>query len=85
MGLIAGALEETGIRTVCLSTMEAIIQKVGPPRWLDLPYPLGFPLGEPDRPEIQTRIIRRAFRLLEAEGPGPVRQEVALSELENEE
>ncbi len=82
MGLIAAALEERGIRTVCLSTMEAIIQKVRPPRWLDLPFPLGFPLGEPDRPELQTRIIRRAFRLLDADGPGPVHQEVALSELE---
>lgn len=85
MGLIAAALEEKGIRTVCLSTMEAITGKVGPPRWLDLPYPLGFPLGEPGRPELQTRIIQRAFQLLDAEGPGPVREEVERSELEAEE
>ena len=75
MGLIAAALEEKGIRTVCLSTMEAIMGKVRPPRWLDLPYPLGFPLGRPGQPEIQTRVIRRALQLLEEEGPGPVRVE----------
>ena len=75
MGLIAAALEEKGIRTVCLSTMEAIMGKVRPPRWLDLPYPLGFPLARPGEPELQRRIIRRAFRLLGEEGPGPVRVE----------
>jgi hypothetical protein len=82
VGLIAAALEEKGIRTVCLSNLEAITGKVRPPRWLDLPFPLGFPLGEPGRPDLQTRIIRQAFQLLEEDGPGPVRQEVTRSELE---
>ena len=75
MGLIAAALEERGIRTVCLSTFEPIMSQVRPPRWLDLPYPLGFPLGLPNQGELQTRILRRAFRLLEEPGPGPVRRE----------
>ena len=75
MGLIAAALEEKGIRTVCLSTMEAIMGKVRPPRWLELPYPLGFPLGRPHEPGLQGRIIRRAFQLLEEEGPGPIRRD----------
>lgn len=74
MGLIAAALEEKGIRTVCLSNMEAIMEKVAPPRWLALPYPLGFPLGRPHDADLQRRIIQRAFHLLEKEGPGPVRQ-----------
>ena len=75
MGLIAAALEERGIRTVCLSTMEAIMGKVQPPRWLDLPYPLGYPLGHAGQPEIQLRILRRALRILGEEGPGPIREE----------
>jgi len=75
VGLIAAALEERGIRTVCLSTMDAIMGKVRPPRWLDLPYPLGFPVGRPQEPDLQLRILRRAFRLLDEPGPGPVRVE----------
>jgi len=75
VGLIAAALEEKGIRTVCLSTMEPIMEKVAPPRWLALEYPLGYPLGYPHRPELQTRILRSAFRLLEEEGPGPLRRD----------
>ena len=75
MGLIAAALEDRGIRTVCLSTMEAIMGKVAPPRWLDVPYPMGFPLGRPAQPELQLRILRSAFELLGEQGPGPIRGE----------
>lgn len=73
MGLIAAALEEKGIRTVCLSNMEDIMEKVAPPRWLALPFPLGFPLGEAGNSSLQERILERAFQLLETPGPGPVR------------
>jgi hypothetical protein len=75
VGLIAAALEDRGIRTICLSTMEAIMGKVAPPRWLDVPYPMGFPLGHPVQPELQRRILRSAFRLLYEPGPGPIRGE----------
>jgi len=68
-------MESEGIRTVCLSNMEAIMEQVGPPRRLSLPFPLGFPLGEPGNPELQRRILVRALQLLEAEGPEPVREE----------
>ena len=77
MGLIAAALESKGIRTVCLSTMEAIMEKVVPPRWLSTPFPLGFPLGEAGNAELQRRVLLQAFRLLDAPGPGPVRGEFA--------
>ncbi len=75
MGLIAAAIEEKGIRTVCLSTFEPIMKQVRPPRWLTVPHPLGFPLGPPRRSETQTRILRRAFQLLKEPGPGPVHRE----------
>jgi hypothetical protein len=73
VGLIAAALEEKGIRTVCLSTLEAIMDQVRPPRWLSVPYPLGFPLGRAREPDLQSSILRQAFRLLEEPGPGPAR------------
>jgi hypothetical protein len=75
VGLIAAALEEKGMRTVCLSTMEAIMGKVRPPRWLDIPFPLGFPLGLPHQAKVQTGILRRALHLLSEDGPGPLRSE----------
>jgi len=34
------------------------------PRALFVPRPLGYPLGEPDNPNMQTRIMRAAFALL---------------------
>ncbi len=74
MGLIAGALEEKGIRTVCLSNLQEIMEQVRPPRWLALPFPLGFPLGRPNDPELQLRVLRRAFQMLEEPGPGPVQR-----------
>jgi len=51
------------------------MEKVAPPRWLNVPFPLGFPLGEPGNPSLQIRILNRAFRLLDAPGPGPVRDD----------
>jgi hypothetical protein len=75
VGLIAAALEDKGIRTVCLSTFEPIMAQVRPPRWLDLPYPLGFPLGRPLEPALHARILQRALVLLEEPGPAPVRRE----------
>ena len=75
MGLIAGVLEEKGISTVCLSTFDAIMDQVVPPRWLSVPFPLGFPLGRPREAAQQRSILRAALRLLNQEGPGPARRE----------
>lgn len=36
-----------------------ITAKVGPPRALVVPYPLGFPLGAPNEPSLQRQILRR--------------------------
>ncbi len=75
MGLIAGVLEERGIRSVCLSTFAPIMEQVRPPRWLDVPFPLGYPLGRAGDAELQTRILRSALELLEEAGPGPIRRQ----------
>jgi len=37
---------------------------VKPPRTLFVPYPFGYPLGKPNKPKFQHRIILAALQLL---------------------
>jgi hypothetical protein len=36
---------------------------VQPPRALAVPFPLGYPLGAPDAPELQTAVLRSMLSL----------------------
>ena len=72
VGLIAGALERRGIATTSVTMLNEVTVKVRTPRALAVPYALGYPLGKPGDPALQTRILRAAFALLDAPGPGPV-------------
>ena len=71
VGLIAGVLEAAGIATVCIQLLEGVARAVAPPRALLVPYPHGYPLGEPDDPTLQHDIIAAALSLLDEES-GPV-------------
>ncbi len=64
VGLIQRAIEYAGITTVSISLLREITEKIQPPRALFVPFPLGYPLGEPNNSELQTRIMRKAFALL---------------------
>lgn len=64
VGLIQRAIEYAGITTVSLSLLREITEKIRPPRALFVPFPLGYPLGDPNNAELQLRIIRAAFALL---------------------
>ena len=64
VGLIQRHIEYAGITTVSISLLREITEKTRPPRALFVPFPLGYPLGEPNNPELQTRIIHAAFALL---------------------
>jgi len=64
VGLIQRAIEYAGITTVSISLLREITEKIRPPRALFVPHPLGYPLGEPDNPNLQTRMMRAAFALL---------------------
>jgi hypothetical protein len=64
VGLIQRSIEYSGIATVSISLLKEITEKIRPPRALFVPYPLGYPLGEPDNVELQTRILHTAFALL---------------------
>lgn len=64
VGLIQRAIEYAGITTVSISLLREITAKIRPPRALFVPFPLGYPLGEPHNPDLQLRIMRAAFSLL---------------------
>ena len=65
VGLIASVIEKTGIPTVGLSLLREVTEKVKPPRTLVVPFDFGYPLGEPDQPEIQHKIISGALAMLQ--------------------
>jgi hypothetical protein len=64
VGLIQRAIEYAGITTVSISLLREITEKILPPRALFVPFPLGYPLGEPNNPTLQLRIMHAAFSLL---------------------
>ena len=65
VGLVQAALEREGITTVSLSLLREVAALIKPPRVLFVPFPMGFPLGEPNNPELQQRVIAAALALLE--------------------
>ncbi|MDQ6675176.1 MAG: hypothetical protein M3069_31320 [Chloroflexota bacterium] len=70
MGVLARVFEEHGLVTTSISLVREHTEKVKPPRALFVPFPFGHPLGEANDAELQTRVIRAAFALLDAPG-GP--------------
>jgi len=65
VGLIAAELERLGIPTVAIQLLRVVAEKVGPPRSLWVPFKHGYPLGEPDNPELQHKVIEAALSVLE--------------------
>ncbi len=71
MGGLAHYLEAEGIPTTQISLIREHTEFIRPPRALWVPFELGRPLGAPDHPDLQRRILLSALELLEASG-GPV-------------
>ena len=65
VGLAQATIEERGIPTASITMLAEITEKIRPPRALAVPYPLGFPLGEANNPELQTEVLRQLLALLE--------------------
>lgn len=65
-GLVARALEETGIATVTISLLREVTEKVVPPRALYVPFGFGYPLGEAGNHTLQKAIIRKALEMIES-------------------
>ncbi len=63
--LVQAAIEREGITTVSISLLREVVQHLKPPRALWVPFPMGFPLGEPNNAGLQHEVIAAALRLLE--------------------
>jgi D-proline reductase (dithiol) PrdB len=63
-GLVQSIVEKAGITTVSISLLTEVTERVEPPRVLAVNRPLGYPLGEPNNPDLQKRIMVAAFNLL---------------------
>ncbi len=63
VGLVGGELERRGVVTVAVSLLPEISRKIRLPRALEVPFAFGYPLGEPNDPPLQRRILRALLRL----------------------
>lgn len=73
MGLIARALEEHGITTVCVVMNRDITENVRTPRALFVHFPYGAPLGPAGDTITQQAVIRAALDLMvTATEPGAI-------------
>jgi hypothetical protein len=71
VGALGHYLEAEGIPTTQISLIREHTETIQPPRALWVPFALGRPLGRPNDPAFQTRVIQAALALLETE-KGPV-------------
>ncbi len=71
MSVLANYFESQGFTTVLVGFVREHIAAVKPPRALWLNFPMGRPLGKPNDPDYQLKVIRAAFSLLD-KSSGPV-------------
>lgn len=71
MGGLAHILEDEGIPTTHISLIRTHTEKIKPPRALAVPFELGRPLGAPNEPDFQRRVLQDCLELLERPS-GPV-------------
>ncbi len=64
VGLVQAEIELRGIPTASISLLKEVTSILRPPRSLFVPFPMGYPLGLPNDPEIQLSVIRQALTLL---------------------
>jgi len=64
VSLVQAELERRGIVTVSLTVMADVTRKLGPPRALSLPAPLGAPMGPPHDAAAHEAVLRRMLALV---------------------
>ena len=69
MSTLAHVFEAAGLTTIVLASTREVAERMAPPRALFCDFPLGRPLGKPSDPAFQHDVLRRAFVLLDADGP----------------
>ena len=65
VSLAQAEIENRGIPTASITMLPDITRKIRPPRALSVPYPLGFPLGEANNPDLQTEVLLALMALLD--------------------
>ena len=71
MGVLSQYIERApadggaGISTVQISLIRPVSEAVRPPRALWVPFPLGRPLGPPNRPDVQLDVLRQTLSLVD--------------------
>jgi hypothetical protein len=71
VGGLAHFLEDEGLATTQISLIRPQTENTRPPRALWVPFELGRPLGAPNDPAFQTKVLRATLALLERDD-GPV-------------
>ena len=71
MGALSHYLERAGVPTAQISMIREQTAAIKPPRALWVPFMLGRPLGAPNEPEFQHRVLRALLSLFERTS-GPV-------------
>jgi len=71
VGGLAHYLEEEGLATTQISLIRQQTENTKPPRALWVPFELGRPMGAPNDPEFQKKVLRAALKLLDRDD-GPV-------------
>ena len=71
MGGLAHYIEDEGIPTTVIALIRKHAEEIKPPRALAVPFELGRPLGAPNHPEFQRRVLKNCLELLSRE-TGPV-------------
>jgi len=69
---LAHYIENRGIATAVIGLIPQHVERVAPPRALNVPFELGRPLGAPHQPELQRHVLARVLKLCESPGPPPV-------------
>ena len=69
MSTLAHVFEAAGLATLTLGSIRKQIESTAPPRGLFCDFPLGRPLGKPNDPDFQHRVLNHAFSLLQATEP----------------
>jgi hypothetical protein len=71
VGALAHYLEREGVATTQISLVRDHTERIKPPRALWVPFMLGRPLGAPNDPAFQKKVLRAALDLLDADA-GPL-------------
>ncbi|MBI2851541.1 MAG: hypothetical protein HYX84_00335 [Chloroflexi bacterium] len=69
--MLSRYLEEEGLATTQIALVRPHTEKIKPPRALWVPFELGRPLGAPNDPAFQRKVLMAALKLLERPA-GPV-------------